>query len=56
MNYQTFTNQQFRSLLKNFFHNVHIDFRGTSSEKRPFVSVGITRLVVLFGKASNFQF
>ena len=48
MNYQTFSNLQFRQLLKNSFHSVHIDLRDTSGEKLPVVSVGITRLLVLF--------
>ena len=30
MNYQTFSNLQFRPLLKNSFHSVHIDLRATS--------------------------
>ena len=53
MNYQTFSNLQFRPLLKNSFHSIHIDLRDTSGEKIPFVSVGITRLVLMFRKASN---
>ena len=48
MNYQTFNNLQFRPLLKNYFHIIHIDLRDTSGEKIPFVSVGITRLVLMF--------
>ena len=56
MNYQTFINPQFRPLLKNSFHSVHIDLRDTSGEKKPFVSVGITRLVLMFRKASNLHF
>ena len=48
MNYQTFSNLQFRPLLKNSFHSIHIDLRDTSGEKIPFVSVGITRLVLIF--------
>ena len=28
MNYQTFSNLQFRPLLKNSFHSIHIDLRG----------------------------
>ena len=51
MNYQTFSNLQFRQLLKNSFHSIHIDLRDTSGEKVPFVSVGITRLVLMFRKA-----
>ena len=56
MNYQTFSNLQFRPLLKKSFHSIHIDLRDTSGEKIPFVSVGITRLVLLFKKASNIHF
>ena len=53
MNCQTFSNLQFRPLLKSSFHSVNIDLRDTSGEKIPFVSVGITRLVLMFQKASN---
>ena len=56
MNYQIFSNLQFRPLLKNSFHSNHIDLRDTSGEKTPFVSVGITRLVLMFRKASNIHF
>ena len=56
MNYQTFSNLQFRPLLKNSFHSIHIDLRDTRGEKTPFVSVGITRLVLMFRKASNIHF
>ena len=48
MNYQTFSNLQFRPLLKNSFHSIHIDLRDPRGEKIPFVSVGITRLVLMF--------
>ena len=56
MNYQTFNNLQFRPLLKNSFHSIHIDLRDTSGEKISFVSVGITRLVLMFRKVSNIRF
>ena len=56
MNYQTFSNLQFRPLLKKFFHSIHIDLRDTSGEKLLFVSVGITRLILMFKKASNVHF
>ena len=36
MNYQTFSNLQFRPLLKNSFHSIHIDLRDTSGEKITF--------------------
>ena len=35
MNYQTFSNLQFRPLLKNSFPIIHIDLRDTSGEKYP---------------------
>ena len=44
MNYQTFINLQFRPLLKNSFHSIHIDLRDTSGEKNPLclsVSLGL---------------
>ena len=53
MNYQMFSNLQFRRLLKNSFHSIHVDLRDTSGEKIPFVSVGITRLVLMFRKVSD---
>ena len=56
MNYQTFSNLQFRPLLKNSFQSIHIDLRDTSGEQIPFVSVGITRFVLMFRKASNILF
>ena len=56
MNYQTFSNLQFRPLLKNSFHSIHIDLRDTSGEKIPFVPVGITRLVLMFRKVSSIHF
>ena len=55
-NYQTFNNLQFRPLLKNSFHSIHIDLRDPTGEKFPFVSVGITRLVLMFRKVSNIHF
>ena len=56
MNYQTFSNLQFRPLLKNSFHSIHIDLRDPSGKKIPFVSVGIIRLVLMFGKVSSIHF
>ena len=56
MNYQTFSNLQFRPLLKKCFHSIHIDLRDTSGEKIPFVSVGSTRLVLMFRKVSSIHF
>ena len=56
MNYQTFSNLQFRPLLNNSFHSIHIDLRDPSGEKIPFVSVGITRFVLMFGKVTKIHF
>ena len=56
MNCQTFRNLEIRPLLKIFFHSIHNELRGTSGEKIPFVSVGITRLVLMFRKTSNIHF
>ena len=56
MNYQTFSNLQFRPLLKDSFHSLNINLRDTSGDKIPFVSVGITRLVLMFRKASKIHF
>ena len=53
MNYQTFSNLQFRPLLKIYFHITHSDLRDTSGETIPFVSVGITRPNLMFRKAST---
>ena len=41
---------------QNSFHVIHIDVRDTSSEKISFVFVDITRLVLMFKRASNTHF
>ena len=56
MNYQTFDNLQFKPLLKKPFQSIHIDLRDTSAEKIPILSVGITRLALMFRKAFNIHF
>ena len=56
MNYQRFSNPQFRPLLTNSFHSIHIDLRNTFGENIPFVFVGITRLVLMFRKVSSIPF
>ena len=55
MNYQTFSNLQFRRLLKNSFHSIHIESRDTSDENLPIVLVGITQLVFMLRKVSDFH-
>ena len=56
MNYQTFSNLQLGPLLKNSFRSIHIDLRDPSGEKIHFVSVGVTRFLLMFRKASNIHF
>ena len=56
MNYQTFSNLQFRRLLKNSFHSIHIDLGDTSGEKIPFGSVGKSRFVLMFRKVFDIHF
>ena len=53
MNYQAFSNLQFKRLLKNSFHSIKIELRDSTGEKIPFVSVGITRVVLLFRKITH---
>ena len=54
MNNQIFSNLQFIPLLKHSFHSIHFDLRDTSGEKIPFVSVGITLLVLISEKPPTF--
>ena len=56
MKYQTFSNLQFRPPLKNCLHSIHNDLRDTSVEKKPLVSVAITRFVLMFRKVSIIHF
>ena len=51
MNYQTFSNLQFRPLLKNSYQSIHIDLGDTSGEKYPLclsVSLGLYRCLEKF--------
>ena len=56
MNYQTFSNLQFRPLLRSLFQGIHINLRSKSAEKKPFVSFGDTQLVLMFRKVSKIHF
>ena len=56
MSYQTFSNLQVRPRLKNSFHSIHIQLRDTSSDKIPYVPVGITRYVLMLRKTSHIHF
>ena len=47
-----FSNLQFGPLLKKIFHGNQIGLINTSGKNLPFVSVGITRFVLMFRKAS----
>ena len=53
-NYQKLSNFQFRQLLNIVFQNNNSDLTDMSCENIPFVYVGITRLILLFRKASTF--
>ena len=55
-NNQTFSNLQFRPLLENCFNSIHHDLGDTRIEKKPFVYVGIIRLVLMSRTASNIRF
>ena len=55
MNYQTFSNLQFRPQLEKSFHSIHTDLRDTAGDKT-FVFVGITWLVLMFRNVSNIHF
>lgn len=53
MNYQSFSTLQYKKLLKNTFHSIKVELRDALGEKIPFVSVGITRVVLQFRKVSD---
>ena len=53
---QILNNLYVRTLLKMSFYNIHIDVRDRSGGKLPFVSTGITRLVLMFRRTSNNHF
>ena len=50
------SNLKFRPLLKTPLSSIHLDLRDTSGEKIHFVTVGITRLVLMFRKLPIFIF
>ena len=56
INYQTFSNLQFRPLLEFSYLSFHIVLRDKLGEKKPFVSVGITHRVLMFRGDSNIPF
>ena len=56
MNNQSFTNLQFKNLLKNSFHYIELELRDSTCKKKLFVSVRITRVVLFFRKISNNHF
>ena len=56
MNYQNFSNLQFKKILKNSFHSIKLELRNSYGEKVPFNSVGVTRAVLMFRKASENHF
>ena len=56
MNYQSFSSLQFKKQLNIFFCGIKIELRDSTYEKIPFLSVGITLVVLLFCKISNNHF
>ena len=56
MNYQNFPNLQFKKLLKNSFHSIKFELRDSYGEKVSFNSVGVTRAVLMFRRASDNHF
>ena len=54
-NSMTFSNLQFRRLLKLSFHSIKFGLSDTSGEKKHFVSVGLTRLNHMLRKVSDVQ-
>jgi hypothetical protein len=50
MNYRAFSTLQFKKLMKHSFHSISIDIRDATGDLVPFVSVGYTRLTLLFRK------
>ena len=56
MNYQTFQSFQFKSLLENAFHSIRIELRDATGEKFSYISVGVTRVVLMFPKVNDNQF
>lgn len=53
MRYQTFSNLQFKRLMKNNFHSITIEIRDNTGQLVPFVAVGYTRVTLMFRKVSN---
>ena len=56
MNYQNFPNLQLKKVLKKFFHSIKLQLRNSNGEKVPFNSVGVTRAVLMFRRASDNHF
>ena len=55
MNYQFFTNLEVRKLFEKSFHSIKIELWDTTGEKIPFVSVKVTRVILLFRKISDYH-
>ena len=56
LNYHSFSNLQFKKLSKHTFHSFKIELKDSTGEKLPFLSLGNTGVVLLFGKISNTHF
>ena len=56
MNHQNFPNLQFEKILKNSFHSIKLELRNSYGQEIPFNSVGVTRAVLMFRRASDNHF
>ena len=57
MKYQSFTELKFKNCKKrNSFHSIKIKLRDETDKKYPFVSVGITQVVLIFRKTLKNRF
>ena len=56
MNYQNFPNLQFKKILKKFFNSIKLQLRNSNGEKVLFNSIGVTRAVLMFRRASDNHF
>ena len=56
INYQNFPNLQFKKFPKNFFHGIKLELLDSYGENVPFISVGVTRAVLMLRKASENHF
>ena len=56
MNYQNFPNLQFKKILKNSFDVIKLELQDSYGDKITFNSLGVSRAVLIFGRASENHF